>query len=100
MRMAITDRVLFAESASQASAGASHHLLAGTQLRAAVQWMESRERGSASHEHGSHFRGVAPQCGEGGRGKARALSRRTSYEGMLELEIGSSRLSVVPAGEG
>jgi hypothetical protein len=49
---------------------------------------------------GSPFRGVAPQCGEGGRGKARALSRRTSYEDVLEPEIGSSRLSVVPAGEG
>jgi hypothetical protein len=56
MRMAITDRVLFAESASQALGGASHHLLAGSQLRAAVQWMESREHGSASHEHGITFR--------------------------------------------
>jgi hypothetical protein len=56
MRMAITDRVLFAETASQALGGASQFLLAGSQLRAAVQWMESREYGNASHEQGITFR--------------------------------------------
>jgi hypothetical protein len=55
MRMAITDRVLFAESASQALGGASHHLLAGSQVRTAVKRVESREHGSTSHEHGIIF---------------------------------------------
>jgi hypothetical protein len=56
MRMAITDRVLFAETASQALGGANQFLLAGSQLRAAVQWMESREYVNASQEHGITFR--------------------------------------------